>query len=336
MRRILVTGAAGFIGAALCERLLDRGDAVLGLDNLSPYYDVGLKTARLERLQGKANFRFERLDIADGAGLQRMMSEGAPESVVHLAAEPGARHSVLNPGVYAQSNLVGFVNVLEGCRRPGVKHLVYASSSSVYGGGARVPFSTHDGADHPLSLYAATKRANELMAHAYAHLFELPCTGLRFFTVYGPWGRPDMAPLLFTKAILEGKPIDVFNGGNLRRDFTYVDDIVEAVTRVLDRPAAANPSWSPQRPDPASSAAPFRIYNVGNGQPVELLAFIETLEKLLGKEAVKRLCPMQPGDVPETFADTSDLERDFGFKPTTPLEQGLSKMVEWRRAYYQG
>ena len=331
----LVTGAAGFIGAAVVQRLLSQGAKVLGVDNLSPYYDVGLKEARLAELRKRNGFTFLRLDLADRSVTAELFAREKPRRVVHLAAQPGVRYSLENPSAYVDSNLVGFANVLEGCRAAKVEHLVFASSSSVYGGHTKMPFSVHDGVDHPVSLYAATKKANELMAHSYAHLFRIPTTGLRFFTVYGPWGRPDMAPMLFTKAILEGKPIEIFNDGQMKRDFTYVDDIAEGVVRVLDRPAAPDPAWTSAAPDPATSSAPYRIYNIGNSQPVELLRFVEILEAALGKKAVRKLLPLQPGDVVATYADVADLERDIGFRPSTPLEEGLRKMVEWYRGFYR-
>jgi UDP-glucuronate 4-epimerase len=323
MAKVWVTGAAGFIGAQVSKRLLDRGDAVLGLDNLSDYYDVRLKEARLDGLRAHPGFTFQRLDIADGAAVAEAFKAHPPERVIHLAAQVGVRYSLQNPEVYAQSNLVGFVHILEGCRKAQVQHLVFASSSSVYGGNTKLPYSTDDNVDHPVSLYAATKKANELMAHSYSHLYRIPTTGLRFFTVYGPWGRPDMAPMLFTRAILKDTPIDVFNFGKMRRDFTYVDDIVEGVLRVLDGP-----------PSVEASSVPYRVYNIGNNTPVELLTFIDLLEKQLGKKAKVNLLPLQPGDVLETWADTSPLEREFGFKPSTPLETGLARMVEWYRPYY--
>ena len=334
VKPVLVTGAAGFIGAATAGKLLDHGLPVVGVDDLTPYYDVRLKEARLARLTGRDGFRFERLDLADRPATAKLFSEQAPERVVHLAAQPGVRYSLENPAAYVDQNLVAFGNVLEGCRHARAAHLVFASSSSVYGGHTKMPFSEHDGVDHPVSLYAATKKANELMAHAYSHLFRLPTTGLRFFTVYGPWGRPDMAPMLFAKAIALGEPIDVYNHGEMRRDFTYVDDIVEGVLRVLARPPVPDPAWSPERPDPASSNAPYRIYNLGNSEPVELTRFIDVLERCLGKKAERRLLPLQPGDVVATFADTSALERDVGFRPHTPLEVGLEKMVAWYREFY--
>ena len=335
MSKMLVTGAAGFIGYHLAQRLLDRGDEVVGLDNLNNYYDVSLKQARLARLTGHPNFRFVRMDLADRAGIAELFAAEGFEKVVHLAAQAGVRYSLENPHAYVDSNLVGFVNILEGCRHSGVQHLVFASSSSVYGANTRMPFSVHHNVDHPVSLYAATKKANELMAHTYSHLYRLPTTGLRFFTVYGPWGRPDMALFLFTKAILAGRPIDVYNFGKMRRDFTYIDDIVEGVIRVADRIATPNPEWSSDSPDPGTSAAPYRNYNIGNNQPVELLYLIETLEKALGRKAEKNLLPIQPGDVPATFADVDDLVRDVGFKPATSIEEGVGRFVEWYRGYYR-
>jgi UDP-glucuronate 4-epimerase len=333
--RILVTGAAGFIGAAVAHRLLDRGHQILGVDNLSPYYDVRLKEARLDQLRKRAGFTDLRLDLADRATTADLFAREKPRRVVHLAAQPGVRYSLENPAAYVDSNLVAFANVLEGCRASKVDHLVFASSSSIYGGHTHMPFSVHDNVDHPVSLYAATKKANELMAHSYAHLFRFPTTGLRFFTVYGPWGRPDMAPMLFTKALLEERPIEIFNEGRMKRDFTYVDDIAEGVIRVLDRPPSPNPAWASDAPDPATSSAPYRIYNIGNSQPVELLRFVAILEACLGKQAIKKLLPMQPGDVVSTYADAADLERDIGFRPSTPLEEGLRRMVAWYREYYR-
>jgi UDP-glucuronate 4-epimerase len=332
--RILLTGAAGFIGYHVAARLLDRGDEVVGVDVVNDYYDVRLKEARLARLAGRPGFSFHRLDLADRAGTADLFRATRPARVIHLAAQAGVRYSLANPMAYVDSNLVGFVNVLEGCRHHAVEHLVYASSSSVYGANATMPFSIHDNVDHPLSLYAATKKANELMAHTYSHLYRIPTTGLRFFTVYGPWGRPDMAPFLFTKAILAGQPIDVFNEGRMRRDFTYIDDIVEGVVRVADRVAEPNPAWSGEHPDPGTSRAPYRIYNIGNNQPVELLHFIGCLEDSLGIRATKRMLPMQPGDVPATCADVDDLTRDVGFRPSTPVEDGVRRFVEWYRGYY--
>lgn len=333
--RVLVTGSAGFIGMHLCERLLARGDTVVGLDDLNAYYDVSLKEARLARLQGHAAFSFVKLDVADRPAMQRLFAQGAFDRVVHLAAQAGVRYSLDNPHAYVDTNLVGFVNVLEGCRHAGVAHLVYASSSSVYGGNTRMPFSESDSVDHPVSLYAATKKANELMAHTYSHLYGLPTTGLRFFTVYGPWGRPDMALFLFTRAMLEGRPIDVFGHGNMQRDFTYVDDIVEGVLRVLDRPAAPDPEFDPLHPDPATSNAPYRIYNIGNHQPVPLMEYVEAIEAALGVTAQKNFLPMQPGDVPATCADTAALNALTGFAPATPVREGVRRFVAWYRDYYR-
>jgi len=334
MRKILVTGAAGFIGFHLSRRLLEGGDAVVGLDNLNPYYDVTLKEARLALLEKNGNFRFVRADLADRRAIEAVFAEERPEIVVNLAAQAGVRYSLENPRAYVESNLVGFLNVLEGCRLQEVKHCIFASSSSVYGANTRMPFSVHDNVDHPLSLYAATKKANELMAHSYAALYRLPCTGLRFFTVYGPWGRPDMALFLFTRAILEDRPIDVFNEGRMKRDFTYIDDIVEGLIRVMGRPPAPDPAWSGDRPDPSSSFAPYRIYNIGNNQPVALMDFITTLEGHLGRTAKKNFLPMQAGDVPATFADVDDLMADVGFKPATSIAEGIGRFVAWYRDYY--
>lgn len=333
--KVLVTGAAGFIGSHVCQRLLDRGDQVVGLDNLNDYYAVSLKEARLARLEGKPGFLFVRGGLEDRPLLERLFSEQGFELVVHLAAQAGVRYSLTNPHAYVDSNLVGFMNILEGCRHHQIKHLVYASSSSVYGANTTMPFSVHQNVDHPLSLYAATKKANELMAHSYAHLYGLAVTGLRFFTVYGPWGRPDMAYFSFVKAILEGKPIDVYNYGKMQRDFTYIDDIVEGIIRVADRPARANQEWSGAQPDPGTSCAPWKVYNIGNNQPVELLHFIKTIENCLGVEAIKNLLPLQAGDVLATFADLDDLIRDTGFKPATPIEEGLGRFVAWYREYYK-
>ena len=332
---ILVTGTAGFIGFHVAMRLLDRGDHVIGLDNINDYYDVRLKEARLAQLKPRERFTFVKLDLANRQGMKDLFDNQPVRRVVHLAAQAGVRYSLVNPHAYTESNIEGFMNILEGCRHNQIEHLVYASSSSVYGGNTHMPFSIHDNVDHPVSLYAASKKANELMAHCYAHLYRLPCTGLRFFTVYGPWGRPDMALFIFTKAILEGKPIEVFNQGKMRRDFTYIDDIVEGIIRTLDRPATANPSWSGDQPDPGTSSAPARLYNIGNHQPVELLHFIEVLEKALGKKAEKNLLPIQPGDVPATYADIDDLTKDVGFKPSTPIEVGISRFVEWYREFYR-
>ncbi|MGE5192734.1 MAG: NAD-dependent epimerase [Deltaproteobacteria bacterium] len=334
MTTILVTGAAGFIGFHVSRRLLARGDEVIGLDNINEYYDVRLKYARLNQLKKQNGFAFRLIDLSDHEKMSRLFAEDRPQKVIHLAAQAGVRYSLTNPHAYIDSNITGFLNVLEGCRHNAVEHLAYASSSSVYGANTKMPFSVHQNVDHPLSLYGATKKANELMAHTYAHLYGLPCTGLRFFTVYGPWGRPDMALFLFTRAILEGRPIDVFNNGKMRRDFTYIDDIVEGVVRALDRTATPNPEWSGDRPDPATSPAPYRLYNIGNNHPVELTHLIETLEKALGKTAVKNMLPMQPGDVPATFADVEALTRDVGFKPATPIEAGVQRFVEWYRDFY--
>jgi UDP-glucuronate 4-epimerase len=333
--KILVTGCAGFIGMHVAKRLLERGDRVTGIDNLSDYYDVNLKAARLERINGVPEFDFQRLDLADAAALETLFEDHAFDAVVHLAAQPGVRYSLQNPRAYVSSNLVGFVNLLESCRHAAVKHLVFASSSSVYGGNTRLPFSEHDAVDHPVSLYAATKKSNELMAHAYSHLFRLPVTGLRFFTVYGPWGRPDMSPSLFLKAIFEGRTIDVFNRGDMQRDFTYIDDVVEGVVRVLDRPATPDPQFDTANPDPATSNAPYRLYNIGNHQPVALNAYIGALETATGKKAAKNLLPMQLGDVRATFADTSDLAAATGFAPSTPLAAGVEKFVAWFKEYYR-
>jgi UDP-glucuronate 4-epimerase len=330
--KLLVTGAAGFIGAALCERLLARGDAVVGVDDLNDYYEVTLKQARLDRLTGRAGFAFERLDLADRDATAALFAAGRFEAVVHLAAQAGVRYSIDHPEAYVDANLVGFGNVLEGCRRGAVAHLVFASSSSVYGLNAKLPFAEGDNVDHPVSLYAATKRANELMAHVYAHLFGLPCTGLRFFTVYGPWGRPDMSAFLFTRAILEGRPIRVFNDGRMLRDFTYIDDVVEGVAKVVGRPPRRNPAAAAS---PATSTAPWRIYNIGNNRPVELMRYIRVLEDALGRKAQIELAPLQPGDVVATAADIDDLERDTGFRPVTPIEEGIRRFVEWYRGYYR-
>ncbi len=332
--RVLVTGAAGFIGMHVAERLLARGDEVVGLDNLNPYYDPALKRARLQRLQTYSRFRFVKLDLADREGMERLFAEGNFDAVVHLAAQAGVRYSLDHPHPYVDSNVTGFLHILEGCRHHPVRHLVYASTSSVYGLNGKMPFSVHDAVNHPISLYAATKKANELMAHAYAHLFGIPTTGLRFFTVYGPWGRPDMALFKFTKAILEDRPIEVYNHGNMQRDFTYIDDIVEGVVRVLDRPPAPNEGWDPESPDPATSPAPWRIYNIGASRPVRLMDFIEALEEALGKKAKKKLLPMQPGDVPATWADVSDLARDFGYAPRVSVKEGVRRFVAWYRDYY--
>ncbi|MDD5271534.1 MAG: NAD-dependent epimerase [Methylovulum sp.] len=333
--KILVTGAAGFIGSTLSLRLLARGDEVVGIDNLNDYYDVNLKLARLERLQAHGNFKFIKLDIADRPQMEALFAKEQFQRVMHLAAQAGVRYSLTNPHAYIEANIVGFMNVLEGCRHHRVEHLAYASSSSVYGANTNMPFSIHHNIDHPVSLYAASKKANELMAHTYSHLYRLPTTGLRFFTVYGPWGRPDMSLFLFTRSILEGQPIDVFNYGNHRRDFTYIDDIVEGVIRVIDRPAPSNPEWSGDTPDPGSSMAPYRVYNIGNNNPVHLLTFIETLEKCLGKTAIKNFLPLQPGDVPDTYADVADLVNDLDYKPDTLLADGIRNFVEWYKDFYR-
>ena len=333
-QRVLVTGAAGFIGMHVCQCLLARGNTVVGLDNLNDYYDVSLKEARLNHLKNNEKFFFVKIDLAARQAMEELFARERFDVVINLAAQAGVRYSLTNPHAYVEANLVGFLNILEGCRHHGVQHLVYASSSSVYGANTAMPFSVHDNVDHPLSLYAASKKANELMAHTYSHLYALPTTGLRFFTVYGPWGRPDMALFLFTRAILAGQPIDVFNYGRMRRDFTYIDDIVEGVVRVVDRPAQPNPAWSSDRPDPGTSAAPYRVYNIGNNRPVELLRLIEVLEAALGRKAEKNFLPIQPGDVPATFADVDDLVRDAGFKPETPIEVGVANFVEWYRGYY--
>ena len=333
--RIFVTGVAGFIGFHVAQRLLARGDTVIGLDNVNPYYDVRLKEDRLALLMDHERFSFHRLDLANRSGMEEVFAKEKPERVIHLAAQAGVRYSLTNPHAYIESNLVGFLHIVEGCRHNHVQHLVYASSSSVYGANTRMPFSIHDNVDHPISLYAASKKANELMAHTYSHLYGLPTTGLRFFTVYGPWGRPDMALFLFTKAILAGHPIDVFNHGKMRRDFTYIDDIVEGVIRVTDHLPQPNLDWSGMHPDPGTSKAPYKVYNIGNNQPVELLYFIEVLEKYLGKKAEKNFLPMQPGDVLETCADVDDLMRDVGFRPDTPITAGIARFVDWYRSYYQ-
>ncbi|MBS3648543.1 NAD-dependent epimerase [Pseudaminobacter sp. 19-2017] len=332
--RILVTGAAGFIGAATAEALLARGDQVIGIDNLNAYYDVSLKRARLARLNDRDGFHFVECDLADRNAMQTVFSQHQPRRVVHLAAQAGVRYGMENPHAYADSNLVGFLNVLEGCRRSKVEHLAYASSSSVYGANTAMPYSVRHNVDHPLSLYAATKKANELMAHSYAHLYRLPVTGLRFFTVYGPWGRPDMAPFLFTKRILAGEPIDVYNFGDHARDFTYIDDIVEGVIRTLDKVAEPDPAWDGAKPDPATSSAPYRLYNIGNNQPVALLDFIRCIENATGRKAVMNMLPMQPGDVPKTFADIDALAADVGYRPKTPIETGVRRLVEWFREFY--
>ena len=333
--KVLITGSAGFIGSALALRLLERGDEVIGIDNLNDYYDVSLKQARLQRTADHEGFTDVRIDLEDREGVAGVFREHQPQRVVNLAAQAGVRYSLENPHAYVDTNLVGFTNILEGCRHNSVEHLVYASSSSVYGANTSMPFSVHDNVDHPVSLYAASKKANELMAHTYSHLFALPTTGLRFFTVYGPWGRPDMALFLFTRHILAGEPIDVFNYGNHRRDFTYIDDIVEGVVRVIDNVATPNPDWNGDAPDSATSRAPYRLYNIGNNQPVELMHYIEVLENCLGRKAEKNLLPLQPGDVPATYADVSDLVSDVGYKPDMSVEQGIANFVAWYRDYYQ-
>lgn len=333
--RVLVTGTAGFIGNALAIRLLERGDEVVGLDNVNDYYDTQLKEARLARVHGYPQFKEARIGLEDRDAVNRLFASFKPQRVVNLAAQAGVRYSIKNPYAYADSNLIGFLNVLEGCRHHGVQHLVYASSSSVYGANTTIPFSVHHNADHPVSLYAATKKANELMAHTYSHLYSLPTTGLRFFTVYGPWGRPDMAYFSFTQKILANQPIDVFNCGNCQRDFTYIDDIVEGVIRTLDRTPTPNPNWDAKSPDAATSYAPYRLYNIGNNNPVELLYFIDVLEKALGKKAQRNLLPAQPGDVPTTFADVDDLVRDVGFQPSTSIEEGIERFVSWYRGFYR-
>ncbi len=332
--KILLTGAAGFIGSTTTLRLLARGDEVIGLDNLNDYYSVQLKHDRLARLTSEANFKFVQMDVADRDGIARLFAEGGFDRVIHLAAQAGVRYSLQNPHAYIDSNIVGFMNILEGCRHASVQHLVYASSSSVYGGHTKMPFAEHDSVDHPVSMYAATKKANELMAHTYSHLFGLPTTGLRFFTVYGPWGRPDMALFLFTKAILEGRPIDVYNNGDMRRDFTYVDDIVEGVIRVLDRAAEPDAAYNAHSPDPATSNAPFRVFNIGNHNPVPLLDFVGCIEDALGMKAEKNLMPLQDGDVPATYADVDALKRWVDFTPATDIRTGIGRFVDWYKNYY--
>ncbi|EGK72373.1 Uncharacterized 37.6 kDa protein in cld 5'region [Methyloversatilis universalis FAM5] len=332
--KVLLTGAAGFIGMHVAQRLLARGDEVVGLDNLNDYYEVSLKEARLARLTPQPGFRFVKMSVEDRDGMAQLFAAERFDRVVHLAAQAGVRYSLQNPNAYIDANIVGFMNILEGCRHSGVQHLVYASSSSVYGGNTKMPFSEADSVDHPVSLYAATKKANELMAHTYSHLYGLPTTGLRFFTVYGPWGRPDMALFLFTKAMVEGRPIDVFNRGDMQRDFTFIDDIVEGVIRTLDRPAEPDPAFDGDHPHPGHSKAPFRVFNIGNQGPVKLMSFIEAIEKALGITAQKNLLPMQPGDVPATYADVSELTAWTGFSPATPIEEGVARFVEWYRAYY--
>jgi UDP-glucuronate 4-epimerase len=331
----LVTGAAGFIGYFTARKLLERGDEVVGLDNLNDYYDVSLKLARLKQIGANPLFRFVRLDVADRPGIDELFATERFQRVIHLAAQAGVRYSLKNPHAYIESNVVGFMNIIEACRQNKVEHLTFASSSSVYGANTKMPFSVHDNVDHPLSMYAATKKANELMAHTFSSLHKLPTTGLRFFTVYGPFGRPDMALFTFVRNILEGKPIDVYNFGNHRRDFTYVDDIVEGVVRASDRIAQPDPKWTGEHPDPGSSKAPYRLYNIGNNQPVELMRYIEVIEQALGRKAEKNLLPLQPGDVPDTFADIDDLERDVGYRPTTPVEVGVKRFVEWYLDFYK-
>ena len=333
--KVLVTGTAGFIGSTLSHRLLDRGDEVIGIDNLNDYYDVNLKIARLDRLTCRPGFTDIRCDLEDRDAIEKAFVTHKPDRVVNLAAQAGVRYSLENPRAYIDANLVGFINILEGCRHHEVEQLVYASSSSVYGANTEMPFSIHHNVDHPLSLYAATKKANELMAHTYSHLYQLPTTGLRFFTVYGPWGRPDMALFLFTKSILAGEPINVFNHGNHRRDFTYIDDIVEGVIRTLDSVATPNPDWDGANPDSGTSMAPYRLYNIGSNQPIELMRYIEILEECLGKKAIKNMLPMQPGDVPATYADVDDLITDVGYQPNTPIETGIANFVEWYRDFYK-
>lgn len=333
--KVLVTGAAGFIGFHLSSRLLSQGHEVVGLDNLNDYYDVSLKQARLKQLEGHSNFRLVKADLADRPKMEEVFRNDQYERVFHLAAQAGVRYSLTNPHVYIESNLVGFLHILEGCRHAQVPHLIYASSSSVYGANTQMPFSVHDRVDHPVSLYAATKKANELMAHTYSHLYRIPTTGLRFFTVYGPWGRPDMALFLFSKAILAGKPIELFNFGKMERDFTYIDDIIEGVVRVGEKIPAPDPNWSSRNPDPATSSAPYRIFNIGNNNPVALLKLLDTLEQCLGKKGERRLVPIQPGDVPATYADVDDLMKEVGFKPATPIEEGVRRFVDWYRGYYR-
>ncbi|QFY42075.1 NAD-dependent epimerase [Candidatus Methylospira mobilis] len=333
--KLVVTGTAGFIGAALARRLLERGDEVVGIDNVNAYYDAALKEARLSHLKNYRCFTEVRASLEDNARIERVFEEHRPQRVVNLAAQAGVRYSLLNPQAYIDANVSGFCNILEACRHHRIEHLVFASSSSVYGANTAMPFSVHDNVDHPVSLYAATKKANELMAHTYSHLFNLPVTGLRFFTVYGPWGRPDMAPFLFTRNILENKPIDVFNFGRHKRDFTYIDDIIDGIVLSIDHAAQPNSDWDSDRPDPGSSKAPYRIYNIGNNQPVELMYFIELLETNLGRTALKNFLPMQPGDVPATYADIDDLSRDTGYQPKTSIETGVARFVEWYKNYYR-
>ena len=334
MSNYLITGAAGFIGFHLCKRLLDENHNIIGLDNLNNYYDVKLKEDRLNILKKYNNFKFYKASLEDKEAIENIFNNNDISIVINLAAQAGVRYSLENPMAYINSNIVGFINILEACRYNKVKHLIFASSSSVYGLNTHIPFSVHDNIDHPISLYAATKKSNELMAHVYSHLFNLPATGLRFFTVYGPWGRPDMALFLFTRSIFEGKPIKVFNNGNMMRDFTYIDDIIEGIVRLIPKVPKANPDWDSANPDPGTSSAPFRIYNIGNNNPVKLSRFIEIIEEKVGKKAIKEYLPMQPGDVPATYADIDDLMRDVGFKPSTPIEEGIGKFVEWFKEYY--
>ncbi len=333
--KILVTGAAGFIGAGVSSALLNRGDTVIGIDNLNDYYDVKLKQDRLQLLESNPNFKFIKVDIADNDSIAEIFTDNQPQRVVHLAAQAGVRYSLINPHAYTSANIQGFLNILEGCRHDTVEHLVYASSSSVYGGNTQMPFSIHHNVDHPYSLYGATKKSNELMAHAYSHLYQMPTTGLRFFTVYGPWGRPDMSLFLFTKKILAGEPIDVFNNGHHSRDFTYIDDIVDGVVNVLDCVATTNENWDGKKPDPGTSLAAYRLYNIGNNSPVELMKFIEIIEDCLGIKAIKNFLPMQAGDVPATYADVNDLINDVDFSPSTPIETGVEKFIQWYRGYYK-
>jgi len=334
-RKILVTGAAGFIGFHLCRRLLGENDDIVGLDNLNAYYDVKLKETRLAQLEEHRNFRFVRMSLEDREGIKGLCNSAAFDYIINLGAQAGVRYSLINPFAYVDSNITGFLNILEGCRHNPIKHLIFASSSSVYGLNTNMPFSVQQNVDHPISLYAATKRANELMAHTYSYLYGVPTTGLRFFTVYGPWGRPDMVLFLFAKAILADKPIDVFNYGEMKRDFTYIDDIIEGVTRVIPKPPEPNPTWNGNNPNPATSSAPYKLYNIGNNSPVELLKVIEILEESLGKQAKKNFLPIQPGDVPATYAEVNDLAEDVGFKPATSIEDGIKNFVAWYKAYYQ-
>ncbi len=335
LKNVLITGVAGFIGFHLAKRLLEEGKIIWGIDNLNNYYDPSLKQARLDILKDYNNFKFFKVSLEDSSTIEQIFLDNPLDVVVNLAAQAGVRYSLKNPRAYIDSNIVGFLNILEGCKKTKVKHLVFASSSSVYGGNTNMPFSVHDNVDHPISLYAATKKSNELMAHTYSHLFGLPCTGLRFFTVYGPWGRPDMALFKFTKAILEDKPIDVYNYGKMKRDFTYIDDIVEGVVRVIEKIPTSNPNWDSNNPDPSTSFAPYKLYNIGNNNPVELSYFIELIEKNLGKKAKKNLLPLQPGDVVATYADVTDLEKDVGFKPSTSLEVGIANFIKWYKEYYK-